>query len=304
MWKLKVTPTSVFAFRCYDGKRTKDLNFRKRDVSSSDLSVNSSRKMKRAIQWLIACSEVKQVWEKKFQSMVNYRVNHCTLTFHENLKDDKLARNILSSWLEVAKYRWDVQQYVWKAEPQERGAIHFHLTTNRYMPHEEVRFTWNRALRKHKLANITDNSIDVHAVLEEQDLLKYFSDYLTDKEKHEGRRKIKGRLWGCSQDLSSAGSDYIALDDQEVDALEAEFSKHSLQRIIKAEGKEIPDFLRSVSFWCLSPSEAGGEISELYQRQLSSLKVAPRIKNLSLWPEDLRAAEPCGLASLGLGIRK
>lgn len=238
--------------------------------------------MKRAIQWLIACSEFKETWEKRKHALVRWRVNHCCLTFHENLKDDNWARKILSSWLEVAKYRWDVRQYVWKAEPQERGAIHFHLTTNKYMPHEEVRYTWNRALRKHKLANINDNSIDVHAVVEENDMLKYFSDYLTDKEKHDGRRKIKGRLWGSSQDLASAGSEYIAIDDTEILSIENELLAFSLEQEFRKKGKEIPKFLEHVIYWRIEPGKIGGEVSQLFNSQIQSLQNIPK-KQLQFW---------------------
>lgn len=285
MWKLKVTPSSVFAFCCFPPKLSRSANWKKKRETESELSVASARKMKRAIQWLIAVSDWKEVWETQRGGMVKYRVNHCTLTFHENLKDDNLARKILSSWLEVAKYRWDVRQYVWKIEPQERGAAHFHLTTNRYMPHSEVRYTWNRALRKMKLANVADNSIDVHAVIEENDLTKYFSDYLTDKEKHEGRRKIKGRRWGCSHDLSNAGNEYVAVSDEEMLVLENELQQFDLRKKLQESKKEIPDFLKFVNYWNVDPSAAGGEIANLLLTQVNALKLQPTKKQLQFWEQ-------------------
>lgn len=245
--------------------------------------------MKRALRWLIACSEVKKIFEKRFNKVVNWKVNHCVLTFHENLKDDYLARKILSSWLEVAKYRWKLKQYVWKAEPQARGAIHFHLSSNVYMPHAEVRYTWNRALRKHHLNNIEDNSIDVHAVVDETKMVEYFADYLTDKEKHEGRRKIKGKLWSSSHDLAAAGSSYLVIPDDEIAVLVDEFKSYDLRSIITSKGKEIPDFLKFVNYWCVPPGKLAGMILEMYNSEIKLLQDNQSAKLPSLFSTCVRS---------------
>lgn len=286
MWKLKVLPNAVFAYYCFDKRTQIKPMWTKKRESTTELSVNSARKMKRCIQWLIACSDQKQVWEKKQKGFVNWRVNHGTLTFHENMKDDQTARKILSGWLEVAKYRWNMRQYVWKAEPQARGAIHFHFTSNVYIPHEELRYTWNRALRKFKLNNITDNSTDIHAVVEERNMLDYFSDYLTDKEKHEGRRKIKGRLWGSSQDLTEAGKAYIAIDDEQMRAIEYDMKKYCLRAKIAAEGHPVPDFLNHVNYWLISPDNFGGEVKQLFESQTTTLKLPAVKKQFEFWERN------------------
>lgn len=259
-------------------------SFKKRDIAwtkkakrtpEGQLSPNARRKLRNAIRWLIASSQVK------------WKVNMATLTFHENMTDDKAARTILSRWLEVAKYRWEMHNYVWKAEPQERGAIHFHLSSNVYIPHEELKYTWNRELRKHGLNNINDNSTDVHAIHDIQSHENYLTDYMLNEEKHEGRRAIKGRLWGCSHGLSQAGKEYIPIEDHEANFMQDDMRNISLYQKFIAEGKEIPEFLKFTdiyltgSNWYKSLPECG--IKKLYFDQVKALKISKR--QLEFWQQ-------------------
>lgn len=283
MWKLKVLPNAVFAYYCINKRNLRVDRWRKPNRIGEDLSINSGRKMKRCIQWLIACSDYKKSWETKKNAYVDYRVNHATLTFHENMQNDDKAREILSNWIDTAKYRWNMRQYVWKAEPQERGAIHFHLTSNVYIPHKELNYTWNRAQRKAGLYNVNGNGTDIHAVTEELNLLDYFSNYLTDKEKHEGRRKIGGRLWGSSRDLTEAGRGYIAVADDEMIVIENDLREYDLRSKIISEGREPPDFLRLVNYWMIKPEKFGPEVRHLFEMELQGLKLSQSKKQLELW---------------------
>lgn len=229
---------------------------------------------------MVACSSTKMVYEKKFAKKVPWKVNFLTLTFHENFQDDNLARKALSRWIEVAKYRWQMNHYIWKAEPQERGAIHFHLSSNAYIPHQELRYTWNRELRKLGLNNINDNSTDIHAGTQIKNIESYMADYLCNEEKHAGRRAISGKLWGCSQNLSSAGKKYLLIKTEELKAITDELEQYSLQKKILAEGKEPPKFLDFNGYWIL-PNDfykklPDCELKTQYFEELEQLKQKPQ----------------------------
>lgn len=253
IWKLRCKPARLIASYCPSYK--KQLTWRKKplkkNISPGVLSPNAARKIKQSIRWLIACSDTKKVYEKKYKRLVNWKINLATLTFRENLQDDNKGRQILAQWLDMAKHRFDLQQYVWKAEPQERGAIHFHLITNTYIPFAELNYTWNRLLRKHELNNIDDNSTDIHAVTQAKNLEAYLTDYMTNDKKHAGRRLITGRLWGCSHSLSQAGKKYLILDKDELIELSNDLHRFSLETILRKEGKEVPQFLQYGGYWIM-----------------------------------------------------
>lgn len=283
-YKVRVRPTMIISSRM-SNKRSTDTNYRKvptRRDPDGKLSPNARRKLKHAMRWLIASSDVKQCYEKKRKGMVDWKINLATFTFKKNMQDDHKARVLFSKWLEMAKYRFSVEHYVWKAEPQERGAIHFHLATGRYLPHAEVCYTWNRLLAKEGFPQHNANSTDVHAVHSVESLEAYLSAYLMDDSKHEGRRMIKGKLWGCSHGLSQAGQLYNYIDDDDAAALRYELATYSLQNKLDNPPKflEFNDvFVGIDGLW------SGGENNELqklYRRELELLK--PKLKQKQLFP--------------------
>lgn len=255
-YKLGVRPFGAIAFSAQNLKRHNDITSRrkpmpKQNTSPDGLSPNARRKLTYAIKWLTIAAEEKEVYEKKRKSLVKWKINMITLTFQENMQDDKLARLLLSKWLEMAAHRFNVNSYVWKAEPQKRGSIHFHLITDVYIPHKELRYTWNRLLRKHGLGNVKNNSTDVHAIINVGNLVGYLVEYLCNKSKHDGRRKITGKLWGCSHALSSAGKSYALIDEIELQELQNGWAEYDLYNILRARGASPPDHLRFLNLWYL-----------------------------------------------------
>lgn len=248
------------------------------------LSVNAQRKVRNAIRWLVAGSETKMVYEKRFKKKVPWRINMCTFTFKENMQDDKKAREIFSQWLEMAKYRFDMQLYIWLAEPQKRGAIHFHLSTNVYIPHTELRFTWNRLLRKHGFDNTDENSTDVHAVTNIENHEAYLCDYFLKEKKHEGRRAIKGKLWGCSHALSQAGKNYIVIDEIEKRFLNSDLHKSSLYKKLTDKNETIPDFLKFTDIFLTNESNYKNlpscPLRNLYFDEVKKLRAMKQQKQL------------------------
>lgn len=279
-WKLCLRPRGAISYFANHKHKTV-LSARakihlKQKIDVGKLSSNARRKLLNAIKWLSLAAEVKEVYEKKHKRKVKWKINMLTFTFHENMQDDKLARALLSMWIDMAKLRFGLHSYVWKAEPQQRGAIHFHLIADVYIPHKELRYTWNRLLRKHGLNNINDNSTDVHAIINVENLIGYLAEYMCNDSKHEGRREIKGKLWGCSHGLSQAGKSYMLLDEQELKGFEQQWEDFNLYSIIKRSGKTPPEHLRFINVWYLPENYFSDlpdcELKSAYMAELSKLR--------------------------------
>lgn len=169
------------------------------------VSPNAKRKIRTAIDWLIASAEPKLLYSKKTGRTHTWFLSFCTLTLPtQGEMSDKQVKAILNSWLQYAKYQFGLRSYIWKAEPQARGTIHIHITSDCFMWHKKVRHSWNRLLAKNGLLNghSDPNSTDIHSTYKVKNLAAYLCKYFT-KEGDE-RRAIEGRLWGCSQSLSNA----------------------------------------------------------------------------------------------------
>jgi hypothetical protein len=96
--------------------------------------------------------------------------------------------------------------YVWKAEVQQRGQIHYHITTPKYIHYRDIRDKWNSI---QKTAGWLDdytrlyggedpNSTDVHEVRHVKDLSNYLKkEYCKAIQNPVG----EGKIWDCSKNL-------------------------------------------------------------------------------------------------------
>lgn len=78
----------------------------------------------------------------------NLQVVLITLTLPSEQKhsDNFIKKNCLGTFLEYIRYHYGCRLYVWKAEAQNNGNIHFHITTDKTIPHHEIQAVWNKIL--------------------------------------------------------------------------------------------------------------------------------------------------------------
>lgn len=69
-----------------------------------------------------------------------------TLPASQQHSDNELKRVFNSWFMLVLKRRYDVENYIWRAETQKRGGLHFHVLIDRPVPHKELRAIWNDCL--------------------------------------------------------------------------------------------------------------------------------------------------------------
>lgn len=72
-----------------------------------------------------------------------------TLPSSQNHTDEFIKRWIFWPWLEIIKRYYGVQEYIWRAEKQQNGNIHFHVLIDKYIRHDLVRYHWNYHLDKY-----------------------------------------------------------------------------------------------------------------------------------------------------------
>jgi hypothetical protein len=127
--------------------------------------------------------------------------------------------------------------YIWKAELQKRGQLHYHITTDRFVGYEEIRAKWNELQYKagylesfhRKFGHYNPNGTDVHAVYKEtKDIVGYLKkkimseykkrDYQAKKEQRnenkaiiseytkdlQNKKTIGGKVWDCSLNLKQS----------------------------------------------------------------------------------------------------
>lgn len=141
-----------------------------------------------------------------------------TLSAFQTHSDNEVKRSCLNRFIIELRRRSKIKNYIWRAEPQKNGNIHFHIVIDKYIDHRSLRNLWNEC--QESLGYITEfeklhghrnpNSTDIHAVEKVRNIGAYMSKYMCKSgeeyetrpgEKKIKRRKIEGRIWGCSDSI-------------------------------------------------------------------------------------------------------
>lgn len=189
---------------------------------SGQIKQQHRKKVRQAVEWLIAAAERKRVYSKDTGKYFYFRVNFVTLTLSSTQVhcDKTIKRECFDKFLQALRNSFKGILYVWRCEPQKNGNIHFHLTTNKYIPYDWLRNVWNRmqnrlgyvdrfaALHGHD----NPNSTDVHSIRSVKNIAAYISKYCT---KDNGYRVICGKVYGMSDKLTAAAKLTFTEDTRE-----------------------------------------------------------------------------------------
>lgn len=154
-----------------------------------------------AIEWRRASRKERLFERSKYLTFVTL-----TLSTPQYDTDKEIKRKLLNRFIIQVQRNHKVKNYLWKAEAQKNGRIHFHILIDRAVHYLDIRKLWNSIQRDHSAdyrSNFgTDtnspNSTDIHALKGLKSMSAYMIKYM---QKSEDRRPITGRLWGCSDDL-------------------------------------------------------------------------------------------------------
>ena len=114
------------------------------------LSEIAIRKISRAIEYLLYLASPKKVTERLSGKIINFKVAFVTLSLSsEQVHEDKeIRRELLNQFFVEVKKKYKVKNYVWKAEKQKNGNIHFHILVDKFIHYSELRDLWNRIQNK------------------------------------------------------------------------------------------------------------------------------------------------------------
>jgi hypothetical protein len=176
------------------------------------MTTYAKKRLKRAIQLMVASAKEKEAPNFKTGKTFKFKVNFITLTLPSSqgqITDKDIKRECLDNFIKRLKRKHKLGNYVWRAEKQKNGNLHFHIITDTYIHFEKIRNDWNGVLVKfgfiarfkEKHGHENPNSTDVHAVWKVRNLTQYFIKYMSKDEK-EGMM-VNGKLWDCSARLKT-----------------------------------------------------------------------------------------------------
>jgi hypothetical protein len=139
---------------------------------------------------------------------LRFRLNFITLTLSAKQvhSDQVLKKELLDRFLTLLRRKHGLRNYIWKAERQKNGNIHFHIITDTYLHFKEAQTLWNSLQAKlgyiQAYAKNTGKknppSTEVKAVRKLRKMQGYIAKYIM---KDDTEKPINGRLWYASASL-------------------------------------------------------------------------------------------------------
>lgn len=191
--------------------------------NTGKLSHGARKRLKQSIELLIDISPKKWFTVPSTGKRFQFQITFLTLTMSASTKDipDKqITKTLLEPILQTLRRKYKCQSYVWRAEKQKNGNLHFHITTNQYIPYDQIRDDWNRVQNKlglidqfervHKHRN--PNSTDIHSVRGVRDLARYMVKYMSKEVPTD--QMVFCKQWDCSKDLKIRENICLEIDSE------------------------------------------------------------------------------------------
>jgi hypothetical protein len=108
------------------------------------------RKLGKCIDYLLLLSSERKVYSRMTGRQFSMKIAFVTLTLPaaQIHSDIEIKSKCLNQFLIELKKRYKVARYVWRAEKQQNGNIHFHVLIDRFVPWQSLRDCWNRIVNK------------------------------------------------------------------------------------------------------------------------------------------------------------
>lgn len=181
----------------YEEKRYNPVRppLRSGTVTSASLSLKAAQRLRDAVNVLYSSAKVKRLYVPELQQRFSFKLNFITLTLPSRQihTDREIHNKIFKKFIEMWKKSNPNLLYVYKAEVQDNGNLHYHLTTNSFIYHGTLRKYWNKCCNalgyvdRCSIAN--PNSTDVHAVKNVKNFAAYMCTYFSKKDTYQAPLK-------------------------------------------------------------------------------------------------------------------
>ncbi len=164
---VSISPSRITTFWRYEPRRIKHSEENERlDLEGNEKTTNNrppkfkahsgliskkaGKRINNAIDWLLLLARNKKVFNVSTKKTFTFKVSFVTLTLSSKQihSDNEIKKELLNQFLTEARKRWKVDKYVWRAEKQMNGNIHFHIVIDKFIDHRHLRITWNRIQNK------------------------------------------------------------------------------------------------------------------------------------------------------------
>lgn len=260
------------------------------------LSLGAKKRMAKAITLLVSSSKRKWIFNEVSKRYFFHRLSFITLTVSDptkKLTGKEAYQKLLSHFLQWLRRTKSVTTYLWKAELQENGQIHYHITTPAFINYQEIRDKWNNLQRKVGLiTNYRSTMMEFHkdGFKVRHDLLKKWPydkqlaaykkgmaedwQHPNSTDIHSVRKvndmsaymvkeicksvqngdSIGGKVWDCSENLKASKYFSIVMENHHADFIQKEVKEEKATQI-NGDRFTLVKFKRHIEKECLTAEQ-------------------------------------------------
>lgn len=189
-------------------KRIQNMTLQQKKQYSGSLTAGTKKRLAKAIDLMVQSIKPQRIYSPVAMREITHRLSFITLTVssQKNITAKEAYRKAFKHFIQWLRRTQKVTTYVWKAETQKRGQIHYHITTPSYIHYQEIKDKWNNLQRHagwledyHKAkGHYNPNSTDIHEVRKVKDLSSYM---IKEFCKTIQNAQTVGKVWDCSLNL-------------------------------------------------------------------------------------------------------
>lgn len=216
---VQVRHNKVVIYDSYEGReyggrssalRALNMQEQRKKAYSGILSPGARKRMKKAISLFCQACPSRRIHNPLTHAIYDFKFAFLTLTIsdaNENHTASEAYKKVLKPLIRWLRRTKGVKFYIWVAELQKRGQIHYHVLLPDFIPWQYIRNKWNYLQFKagfldgyqEKYGGTNPNSIDIHSTKKIRNAEAYLSKYLTKG--NDSSVYQHGKVWDCSENL-------------------------------------------------------------------------------------------------------
>jgi hypothetical protein len=138
-------PELISGSRPHKQLETYKLNFQD-NQHHTKISHSAAKKISTALDYILYTAKEKKIPEGFRGQGLKYKIAFVTLTLSSRQihSDKEIIKGIFQPLLDWLRKSYKCESYIWRAEKQKNGNLHFHLIIDKWVPWQILRERWNR----------------------------------------------------------------------------------------------------------------------------------------------------------------
>lgn len=213
---LQIRSNSIYAYNKYPRRslsrsllQTRSAYNLRTETYTGTLRPGAKKRLTKAIEFLVMLTKKPKKIINHKGVEVNFRLSFLTLTIAQSgfITAKDAHTKLLEPFLRWMRETYNCKLYIWKAELQQRGQLHYHITSDCFIHYKGVRKKWNDLqkdaglLNEHyaKYGNYNPPGTEIRNVRK----IKNIGHYLVKEiaKSFQNEVSVGGKVWDCSKYL-------------------------------------------------------------------------------------------------------